>query len=145
MARVEANIVINRPVEEVFAFATNPENDSLWQTGGQDMGYAYDGPVQVGAKAQGESQYLGRRFEWTMEVTEYEPNRKLASEIAFGPIVAQQSLTFEAVEGGTEVTLVMEGEVGGFFRLAGPILIRTIQKDFAASLAKLKDILEAEP
>jgi hypothetical protein len=60
MARVEASAVIDRPVEEVFAFATNPENDSLWQTGGQDMGTSYDSPVEVGAKAQGESQYLGR-------------------------------------------------------------------------------------
>jgi hypothetical protein len=79
-----------------------------------------------------------------MEVTEYEPNRKLATEMAFGPIVAQQALTFDAVEGGTKVTLAIEGEIGGFFRLAEPLVIRIIQRDFEASLANLKDILEAE-
>ncbi len=144
MARVEASVVISRPVEEVFAFATNPENDSLWQTGGQDMGTAYDGPMRVGAKAQGESQYLGRRFEWTSEVTEYEPNKKLKTEIAFGSILAKIGTVFDPVEGGTKVTMDIEGEVGGFFKLAEPIVVRIIQRDFETSLANLKDILEAE-
>jgi uncharacterized protein YndB with AHSA1/START domain len=144
MARVEASVVISRPVEEVFAFATNPENDSLWQTGGQDMGSTYDGPIGVGAKAKGESQYLGQRFEWTSEITEYEPNKKMRSKFAFGSIVAQMGMAFDPVEGGTKVTMDIEGEIGGFFKLAEPIVIRIIQRDFQASLANLKDILEAE-
>jgi len=32
----------------------------------------------------------------------------------------------------------------GFFRLAEPIVIRIIQRDFETSLANLKDILEAK-
>lgn len=144
MARVEASVVISRPVEEVFAFAANPENDSLWQTGGQDLGSTYDGPMRVGAKAQGASQWLGRRFEWTSEVTEYEPNRKVQSEMALGPISAKISTVFDPVESGTKVTMALEGEVGSFFRLAEPIVIRMIQRDVESSLANLKDILEAE-
>ncbi len=46
--------------------------------------------------------------------------------------------------GNSPVTLVIEGEVGGLFRLAEPIVIRIIQRNLETSLANLKDIVEAE-
>ncbi len=32
MARVENSVVIERPVEEVFQFVTNPRNAALWSS-----------------------------------------------------------------------------------------------------------------
>lgn len=145
MARVEASALIKRPVEAVFEFVTNPENDSLWQTGGVgDFEQTPEGPIRLGTTQKGVSQFLGQRAEWTTEVTEYEPNRKVTYDLAWGPIRAEQSAIFEPVEGGTRFTLVTEGEVGGFFKVAEPVAIRVIRRDIEASVANLKDILEAE-
>jgi len=54
------------------------------------------------------------------------------------------SFAFEPVEGGTRVTMISEGETGGFFGLADSIVVRMGQRDVGADLAKLKDILEAQ-
>ena len=144
MLRVEASVVINRPVEEVFAFVTTPENDPQWRSGMLESKQTSEGPKGVGTTEQGVVQLLGRRIEWTAEATEYEPNKKVKDKVAAGPMSAEQSQTFEPVEGGTRFTLVLEGETGGFFRLAEPIVIRILQRDLEADVANLKDILEAE-
>jgi len=144
MLRIEASVVINRPVEEVFEFVTNPENDPQWRSGFLESKQTSEGPKGVGTTEQGVVQLLGRRIEWTAEATEYEPNKKVKDKVAAGPMSAEQSQTFEPVEGGTRFTLVLEGETGGFFRLAEPIVIRILQRDLEADVANLKDILEAE-
>lgn len=144
MARVEASVVINRPAEEVSAYLNDIRNAPEWQSGLLEAEQTSEGPVGVGTTFRGVLLFLGRRLEWTSELTEYEPNRKWKEKIAAGRLSLEQSLTFEPVEGGTRVTLVGEGEPRGFFRLADPIVVRMMQRDVEGNLARLKDILEAE-
>jgi uncharacterized membrane protein len=89
-------------------------------------------------------QFLGRRIEWAAEITEHEPNRRIKDKITAGPMLVEHSITLEPVGDGTRLTLVAEGETGGFFRLAEPIVARMFQRDVEANLANLKDILEAQ-
>ena len=145
MARAEASVVINRPVEEVFAFASNPENEPQWSTGILESKQTSAGAMGVGTTLQGVSHLLGRRIEWSSEVTEYERNRKIRYKASLPPPLSlEQTLIFEPVEGGTRVTIIAEGEAGGFFRLAEPIVVRMYERQMEASVANLKDILEAE-
>ena len=144
MARMEASVVINRPVDEVFAYMADVRNWPQWNSGMLEGEQTSAGPVGVGTTFRGVNQFLGRRMEWTSEVTEYEPNRKMGQKITSGPMLIEQSLTFEPVEGGTRFTLVGEGETGGFFKLAEPIVNRTMQRQMEGNLANLKDILEAQ-
>lgn len=46
--------------------------------------------------------------------------------------------------GSTRFTQTFEVEVGGFFRLAEPLVGRTIQRQQEADMATLKDMLEAD-
>ncbi len=148
MARIEASVVINRPVEEVFEFVTNPKNDLLWQSGVLESEQTSEGPMGVGTTLRSVSQSWGRRMEWPCEIIEYEPNRKIKYKITSGPMTGEPSCTFEPVEGGTRLTLVGEGETGGFFKrlfgLADPIVVRMMQRGTETDLANLKDILEAQ-
>ena len=144
MAKVEASVVINRPVDEVFAYMADVRNWSQWNSGMLEGEQTSEGPMGVGTTFRGVNQFMGRRMEWTSEVSEYEPNRKMGQKITSGPMSIEQSLTFEPVEGGTRFTLVGEGETGGFFKLAEPIVNRTMQRQMEGNLANLKDILEAQ-
>jgi len=143
MARIEASAVINRPIEEVFAYVKEVTNWPQWNSMLREGEQTSEGPLGVGTTFRGVSEFLGRRMEWTSEVTEYAPNRKLEQKVTSGPMSIEQSLTFEPVEGGTRFTIVGEGEFGGFFRLAEAVVNRRSRKQMEASLAKLKDILEA--
>jgi uncharacterized membrane protein len=143
MARIETSVVINRPIDEVFAYINDVRNWPQWNSTLPEAEQTSEGPVAVGSTFRGVSQFLGQRMEWTSEVTEYEPNRKLKQKITSGPMWMEQSLTFEPVEGGTRFTMLGEGEFGGLFKLAQPVVNRRMKKESEANLAKLKDILEA--
>ena len=142
MARNEASVVINRPPQEIFAYMTDVRSWPEWNMGILEAEQTSEGPMGVGTTLRGVSQFLGLRGEWTSEVTEYEPNRKWGQKIAQGPMSVEQSCTMEPVEGGTRLTWGGEGEYGGFFRLAEPILVRMFQRQLETILANLKDILE---
>jgi uncharacterized protein YndB with AHSA1/START domain len=142
MARVEASVVINRPVDEVFAYVIDVTNWPHW-TGFPEAEQTSEGPLGVGTTCRGVSEFMGRRDEWTSEVTAYEPSKRVEQKIIWGPMSMEQTLTFEALEGGTRYTQVGEGETGGIFKVAAPIVNRTMRKQLEGSLAKLKEILEA--
>ena len=144
MVKVEGSVVINRPIEEVFAFLNNPDNTSQWRGSVLESKQTSEGPPGVGTTGQGVSQFLGRRSESTWEITEYELNRKVTSKSTSGPVPYELSATFESVDEGTRVTLVGEFEVGGFFKLAEPIVARMAQRQAEADFANLKDLVEVQ-
>jgi uncharacterized protein YndB with AHSA1/START domain len=144
MARIEASIVIDRPVEEVFEFATDPEKQPLWQTGVSEAEQISEGPMGVGTTLRGVGHFLGRRIESISEITHYEHNRRIDVKMTSGPMKFEETDTFEPVGDGTRVTFALEGDPGGFFKLAEPVVIRMAQREYEKSLANLKDILEAE-
>jgi uncharacterized protein YndB with AHSA1/START domain len=136
--------VINRPIEEVFAFLTNAGNSPQWQGATLESKQTSEGPVGLGTTGQSASQFLGRRIESTWEVTEYELNRRASLKTTSGPVPIEQSATLESVEEGTKVTLVAEYEVGGFYKLAEPIVARMARRQSEADFGNLKDLLEAQ-
>jgi uncharacterized membrane protein len=144
MLRIEKSIVINRPVEEVFAFVAPGENWSLWATELVEAKKTSEGPLDVGTTYTHVAQMLGRRIENGYEVTEYEPNKKVSMKSTSGPIPAEPSLTFESVEGGTKLDLTVEAEIAGFFKLAEPVVARMMGRQQDANFANLKDLLESQ-
>jgi uncharacterized protein YndB with AHSA1/START domain len=143
MAKMEASVVIARPIEEVFAYVVNASSWPKWEQGLLEAEQTSEGPIGVGTTFRGLNEFMGRKMEWTSEITEYEPNEKVAQKMISGPVQGEQSLTFEPVEDRTRFTLVSEGETGGFFKVAEPIVNRMMKKQLEGNLAKLKQILEA--
>jgi uncharacterized protein YndB with AHSA1/START domain len=142
--RVEHNVMINRPIEEVFSYTTNPDTLTQWNTAAIDVTVAPGTPAGVGAIYHLKAQFLGRRLDSSSEVTEYEPPRKIVYKTRSGPIPMHVRYTFEPASGGTQVTEVIDGEPGGFFRLADPVLKRLVERQVESSLKNLKDLLEAQ-
>ena len=148
MARYEASVVINRPVEEVCAYLNDVRNWAEWRSDVLEAEQTSEAPLGVGTTFRLVMQWMGQRSEATLEVTEYEPNRKLKYWGASGPGSAEHTYTFEPVEGGTRLTFVAEAEIGGFVKrlygLAEPVLMRMAKRHMDGSFANLKDILEAQ-
>lgn len=144
MLRIEKSVVINRPIEEVFAFVARSENYAQWAGPVLEAKQTSEGPVGVGTTSTRVTQFLGRRIESDYEVTEYEPNRKVSSKTSSGPVPLGERITFEAVDGGTKVSVVGEVEPAGFFKLAEPILARAIKRQMGTDVGTLKDLLEAQ-
>ena len=143
MAKFEISTVINRPLEEVFAVMSNAENISKWQSGTIEAEKTSDGPIGVGTTWRTVSRFLGRRIESESEITEYELNRKFVFKSKSGPIQFEVRMTFERVEGGTRINTKFEAEIGGFFKLAEPLVMSMGKRQLEGDFANLKDLMEA--
>jgi uncharacterized protein YndB with AHSA1/START domain len=151
----EASVEINRPVEEVFSYTSNPENFPQWAATVREV--RQDAPGEGGGgrgphNREGErftamQQALGRRFEAPFEVIAYETNRRYAHRSREGhPVPLTMDFTYEPVSSeGTRFTPRIEAEPGGFFGLVGPVLERVIRRQMRTNLETLKDLLEDSP
>lgn len=144
MIKVEHRIVINRPVEEVFAFHENPDNQSKWESGVVEYEQTSEGPIGVGTRIREVRMFMGRRLEAASKITEYELNKKYATRTTSGPIPFEGTVTFESLNGGTEVKFLAEAELSGFLSLAEPIFKRAMQRHIKGSFVNLKDLLEGQ-
>ena len=143
MVRFEFTVVVNRPAEEVFTYLTDPNKLSEWQTMVLEARQESPGAMTQGTRVTDVRKFLGRRFETTSEVTAYEPNKRADFKAVSGPIPFQISHTLEAVGGATSIKVVAEGEPGGFFKLAEPIVAAQAERQFRNDYSTLKDLLEA--
>lgn len=143
MIKVEISTVINRPVEEVFAVLSNVENHPKWSSAFLEAKKTSEGPIGVGTTWRVVQKALGRRIEGEVEVTEYESNRKWAQKSKSGPFPVEVRGTYEPVKGGTQVSVVLEAEPGGFFKLAEPLLKSMLKRTIETDFANAKDLMEA--
>ena len=144
MMELSCNVSINRPIQEVFTFVTTIEKMSLWMSELVEAKQTSEGPVGVGKMASAVANPLGRRVESTQEITDYVPNRKFAFKSTSGPLKTQDEFSFESDAGGTKVTRTTKGEFGGFFKMAEPLFVRMLTRQFETNFANLKDLLEAQ-
>ena len=143
MIKVEESIVINRPIGEVFSYVANFENHPQWESNFQKVKLLTSTPSGVGAKYQCELKLPGQTASSIFEITEYEVNRKIAFEAEpAGPAKPNGSFLFEAVPGGTRITLLPRPEFRGFFKLMEPMMAGYVRKQNQEHLKKLKSVLE---
>jgi hypothetical protein len=76
MAGFKQSVVINRPVDQVFSFVSDLENDPPW-TAVAEMRRTSPGPLGVGTTFRQRDRILGRRLDLSLEVVGYEPNHRI--------------------------------------------------------------------
>jgi uncharacterized protein YndB with AHSA1/START domain len=144
MAIAEASVVINRPMEEVFAYVVDPKNTAQWAGPVIEAEKTSEGPVGLGTTSKRVTQFLGRTMEATYEITEFEPNSYYTDKTTSGPVPIDGRISFDSVKGGTKVTIEGEIKAAGFFKLAEPLLSRMAERQIATDVQTLKDLLEAQ-
>ncbi len=142
MIKVEVNTHIDAPVEEVFAFSTNNENDPKWMDEVKEVEKTSKGPLGVGSTFINYVDFMGRTFDDSHEVTEYVPNRKMTIVQKTGPVPFKAAYLYKPSAGGTRFSMVIEAETKGFFKVASPLVRRQLKAQFERNLRNLKTLLE---
>jgi len=143
MIKVESSVMINRPVQEVFAFVTDPSNNAKWQEGLIESRLESAGPVALGSKITDVRTFIGRKLESKLEVTAYEPGKRVSLKVVKGPLPFEVTQTFQAEAGGTKLDFVAQGEPGGFFKLAEGMVRKQLEAQLVTNAERLKKVLEA--
>lgn len=133
---------IDRPVEEVAAFAGDPGNAPSWYANIDSVRWQTPPPVQVGSRMDFVARFLGRQIEYTYEVVDLVPGKRLVMRTAQGPFPMQTTYTWTAADGGTRMTLRNDGSPSGFARITAPVMELAVRRATTKDLAALKRRLE---
>ncbi len=142
MATVDQTFTVDASPAAVFAYLTDREKATVWQASLLDAHFKPDAPVHKGTEIHEVRKLLGRKIESAVEVTEFEPDQLFGGRVRSGPVPWQFRYTLEGEDGSTRVNFHMEGEPGGFFRLAEPLVVRTVQKQLENDFSTLKELVE---
>jgi hypothetical protein len=136
-------VVIQRPLEEVFAFLADLENWSVWRPDLRESEQTSRGPLDVGTTFRQALDVGGQRMELFCEVTEYEKNRQLSLDYARDGLWFGLTFYFEPAEGGTRITGKGAGRMSGLSSLFEPLVDREVNQQIKTSLDDLKSLLES--
>lgn len=140
--RVTTEIEIDAPIDQVFAYVTDPHNLGHWHQAGTDV-RDVSGPPGVGQQFTWTAHFLGRRLEVTHGVTDFEPNAVFAWRTVQGAYHAAHHFQFEQKNNGTKVTVNLATQDLHFLAsLAEPLIVRSARGYEQHSLETLKDLLE---
>jgi uncharacterized membrane protein len=143
MLKVETTVQIDRPSEEVFAYLSNFENNPEWQSGQLQAKFTSDGPLRVGSTYDQVAKVLGRRVVSTFKVIEFESDRMVKASSTSGSFPITFTRMVEPDDEVTKVTAIIEGDAGGFFKLAEPLLKVMVKNSVDADYRNLKRIMES--
>lgn len=139
----EYSLIINKPIDFVFANTTCLKGCINWVTGMVETEKVSPEPVQVGSKYRHVHKFMGMKGEADVTVLVNNPpyEFKFRADSAL-PVV--NHYIFEEVAEGTRVTHYMEFQptenlIG---KLTAPILIRRFQSQLENDLNNLKEMLE---
>lgn len=144
MPVVEESVLIARPPEEVFDYLNTVQNLPVWDSSILEAEQVDSGPVRVGTRWRGVSKILGRRFEWTTEVTELQPPTRTVSRAVEGKLLFTVTNTLQPENAGTLYTYRVEADsgLGGVFgRLTDPIVEKAQRRTVRANLDTLAELL----
>jgi len=141
MIKAESSIVINKPPAEVFAFVTNSDNTTKWQSGVDAV--IPDGPSNVvGSKYTEVHKFMGQEMKSVLEIVAFEQDSKWAAKVLEGPVLFTVTASFMAEGSGTKMDTTVEGEPKGFFKIAGGMLESQLAKSLQEDAERLKKLLE---
>ena len=140
---VLTEILIDRPVAVVAAFAGDPSRAPEWYANIRSVEWLTPPPVAVGARMAFVAHFLGRRLAYIYEVRELVPGERLVMSTAEGPFPMETTYTWSAEGEKTRMTLRNRGEPTGFAGVVAPVMAMMMRRANQADLAKLKALLES--
>jgi uncharacterized membrane protein len=140
---VLTDVVIDRPLPAVAAYAADPANAPEWYENIRSVDWETPPPLAEGSRIAFVASFLGRRLAYTYEIVEWSPGDRLVMRTAQGPFPMETTYTWTAEGAGTRMTLRNRGEPSGFARIGAPMMSAQMRRANRADLDRLKALLEA--
>ncbi|HEY1358415.1 MAG TPA: SRPBCC family protein [Thermoleophilaceae bacterium] len=136
-----ASVVIERPIEDVFAFLADGENDPKFSARIIEIHKTTDGPPGVGTVYESKVNDGGFKSDRKFEITDFEQPSKIrwAERSKNMVTVPAGGYDLEPADGGTKLSFFNEFEGHGFGKLLKGFALRQARKqadDFANSIKK---------
>lgn len=123
MTDIAGEIIINRPVGEVFDFVADERNEPRYNPRLHNVEKLSDGPIGLGTRYKAQTMTVrGHTADMVIEVTGYHRPLRLESLTRMAVVDFRGDLTFESVGGSTLMRWSWDVLPHGAFRLARPLI-----------------------
>ena len=143
MLKFSADLKINRPVEKVFAWLTNADNQGKFEKSSLKMEQFTPGPWRTGSQFRELRDLGGRKTEVLSEIAELELNRRFVIRSKTGPGWLGTWI-FEPEGSGTRLRWTGELTMKGFARLFEPFIGRQMRSQINQQFMQLSRLIEKE-
>jgi carbon monoxide dehydrogenase subunit G len=143
--RIEQRFRVGASADAVFAYMTDPAILPSWQPSKLEVEALTAGPPRLGFRVKERTKVGLREWDQVVEFSEFEPGRVFGTHIVEGSMPVDGRWTLADLDGGTEVTFVAEGSIGGRLRLVAPLVKLGIANSFRECHRLLAEQVEAMP
>jgi carbon monoxide dehydrogenase subunit G len=142
VVKIDFTIDLERPAQEVFAHLIDLSRVPQWQASAVES--RADEPLARGVRIFECRRLMGREVHTELEVTEFDPPRRLTLKALSGPVKFTVDHRLEEEDGGTRLHVLAEGKAGGLMKLGEPALARRADAELRQDFARLKELLERD-
>jgi uncharacterized membrane protein len=143
MPQIQASVTINRPITEVFRFATDFNKAPEWQPDVKEVHQSEERPrVGVMVSVRRSTYLLGTRLDLNADITNYSMNRLMEYKGVIGRYPAVGVLKFESQGGSTVVTESIDIRMGCLFAPLSPLMNMVMSTRTRRMLGNLKKVIE---
>ncbi len=141
MKRIERTAEIDVPIEQLFAFVSDPNRLPEWQTGISTARQLTPGPMREGTLTHVVRELMGQRIEVDLRTTEYEPPSRFSLDSDASGFHVEASLLLDPLdEARTAITFAMTVKAGNPFMLpVEGMVVSAAEQDISASLDRLRE------
>jgi carbon monoxide dehydrogenase subunit G len=143
MMKFSADLKVNRPVEKVFAWLTNADNQGKFDRSSLKMELLTPGTWRAGSQFRELRDLGGRKTEVLSEVSELEPNRRFVIRSKTGPDWLGTWI-FEPEGASTRLHWSGQLTMKGFSRLLEPLIGKQMRSQIARQFSQLPSLIESE-
>jgi hypothetical protein len=144
MTTIQQSILIDAPLERVFAYISNYTHDPQWRSGVVCMKQEPLPPARLGTRIYEQFRLLGWRFETRAEVTSFKANyvSGFTALSSLFPLWGQRMVKADGA--ATRFTYQLTARLHGPYRYLRPLLIWQLNRQLGYDLRRLKEILEKQ-
>lgn len=143
MARIEGEVLIRRPVEDVFDFVADERTEPIFNRNMLSSEKVTDGPIGVGTRFRATIRAGRKALPMDIEYMGFDRPHLIVSSTHMSTADFSGTLTFTPTPSGTRLRWSWQMRPKGVIRLASPALTRVGARQERQMWTQLRDHLEA--
>ncbi len=143
MTNITYSVDIKRPIQQVFDFVGNFENDKYWWKAVDETTKLTPGPIGVGSEFDQRSRVLFVVIQNHLRVIDYQPPTLIRYRNESPQLAYDLEYHFTPTADGTKFTLVAELEAKGALKWLLPLTMNTLYGQLRKYFNELKQYLES--